>query len=74
METLLSKRQAAVALGVSEQFISKRCSTSWQGIRIPYTKMGSRLRFRPSDLENFAKFHENEAHAKAPKPTDEPAA
>lgn len=53
MEKLLTTKEAARYLGVSEAFLER---DRWAGARIPYVKVGSRaVRYRPQDLEAYLK-------------------
>lgn len=53
MEKLLTTKEAARFLGVSEAFLER---DRWAGARIPYVKVGSRaVRYRPQDLETYLK-------------------
>lgn len=48
---LLSTKQAAPILGVSEAFLER---DRWAGAKIPYIKIGSRaVRYRMSDLMSY---------------------
>jgi len=50
-QNLLTTRQAAAYLGVSEAFLER---DRWAGARIPFIRVGSRaVRYRPSDLETY---------------------
>lgn len=50
-DKLLTTKQAAPYLGVSEAFLER---DRWAGARIPYIKVGSRaVRYRISDLEAY---------------------
>lgn len=50
-ENLLTTKQAAPILGVSEAFLER---DRWAGARVPYIKVGSRaVRYRMSDLVNY---------------------
>ena len=50
-ENLLSTKEAAVYLGVSEAFLER---DRWAGARVQYIKIGSRaVRYRLQDLENY---------------------
>lgn len=47
---LLTTKDAARYLGVSEAFLERDC---WAGARIPFIKIGSRaVRYRQTDLDN----------------------
>lgn len=50
-ERLWTARQAADSLGVSERWI--RDHASRRSPKIPVVKLGSLLRFRPADIEEF---------------------
>jgi excisionase family DNA binding protein len=60
MEKLITTAQAADLLSVKPDFVIRRTRANWVGIKIPFTRVGNRLRFRPSDIENFSKFFEGE--------------
>lgn len=48
---LLTTKQAAPILGVSEAFLER---DRWAGARVPYIKVGSRaVRYRMSDLMTY---------------------
>jgi excisionase family DNA binding protein len=50
-DKLLTTKEAARFLGVSEAFLER---DRWAGARIPFIKVGSRaVRYRPQDLETF---------------------
>lgn len=50
-DNLLTTKQAAPILGVSEAFLER---DRWAGARVPYIKVGSRaVRYRMSDLVNY---------------------
>ena len=50
-DKLLTTKQAAPFLGVSEAFLER---DRWAGARIPFIKLGSRaVRYRVSDLEAY---------------------
>jgi predicted DNA-binding transcriptional regulator AlpA len=50
-ENLLSTKEAALYLGVSEAFLER---DRWAGARVQYIKIGSRaVRYRLQDLENY---------------------
>ncbi|MHB8699347.1 MAG: helix-turn-helix transcriptional regulator [Sulfuricaulis sp.] len=54
-DKLLTTKEAACYLGVSEAFLER---DRWAGARIPYIKVGSRaVRYRPLDLEVFLQSH-----------------
>lgn len=49
-DQLLTTKQAAQYLGMSEAFLER---DRWAGARIPFIKIGSRaVRYRVTDLEN----------------------
>lgn len=51
VEELLSNREAARYLSMSEAFLNR---DRWQGATIPFIRIGSRaIRYRKSDLDNF---------------------
>jgi excisionase family DNA binding protein len=60
MEKLLTTLEAANLLSVKPWFLIRRTKDSWQGVRLPFVRLGNRLRFRASDLESYAKLWENE--------------
>lgn len=50
-EDLITTKEAAKKLGVSEAFLER---DRWAGARIPFIKVGSRgVRYRPSDLHTY---------------------
>lgn len=50
-QNLLTTRQTAAYLGVSEAFLER---DRWAGARIPFIRVGSRaVRYRLSDLETY---------------------
>ncbi len=51
---------AAKFLDVDTSFVRKRCSSKWEGVRIPSYKIAGRLKFLRSDLVDWANFHKNE--------------
>jgi hypothetical protein len=65
MEKLLTAEQGADLYGLKPWFLIKRTKESWKGVRIPFVRLGNKLRFRASDLENYAKFWENEPSTQA---------
>ena len=49
--SLLSTKEAAQYLGVSEAFLER---DRWAGAKVPFIKIGGRaIRYRPEDLEAF---------------------
>jgi predicted DNA-binding transcriptional regulator AlpA len=56
MEQLLSPRNLADVLGISEQTIYNRHSTG--GDLPPTIKLGRLIRFRPTDVESWLKSHQ----------------
>jgi excisionase family DNA binding protein len=60
MEKLLTTAQAADLLSVKPDFVIRRTRASWMGIKIPFCRVGNRLRFKPSDIENYSNFFKDE--------------
>jgi excisionase family DNA binding protein len=60
-QALLTTRQAAERLGVSEYFLERdRCTTA----RIPFIRVGTRaVRYRPEDLDRFVASSERRSTA-----------
>lgn len=51
MQKLLTTKQAANILGVSQAFLER---DRWAGARVPFVRVGSRsIRYREVDLEAF---------------------
>ena len=60
MEKLLTTKEAARVLGVSEAFLER---DRWAGAKIPYVRVGERaVRYQPSALEAYI-------HSQVRKPT-----
>lgn len=51
LDKLLTTKQAAPILGVSEAFLER---DRWAGAKVPFIRVGSRaVRYRLSDLESY---------------------
>lgn len=52
-DKLLTTREAAPLLGVSEAFLER---DRWAGAKVPFVRIGSRaVRYRISDIESYIK-------------------
>jgi len=61
MEELLTTKQAARALGVSEAFLER---DRWAGARIRFVRIGQRaVRYRPEDLKAYIEARTEQANA-----------
>jgi len=59
MEKLLSADEVAERWGVKTNFVLKRTSPNWVGLKLPFVMLGTRSkRFRLAEVEQFERFHE----------------
>jgi hypothetical protein len=59
MEKLLSAQDVADRWNVKTNFVLKRTSPNWVGLKLPFVMLGTRSkRFRLAEVEQFERFHE----------------
>jgi hypothetical protein len=59
MDNLINLKEAAAFLNVSPSFIRQRISDRYNGLFIKSYRIAGRLKFRKSELSDWANFHEN---------------
>ena len=57
-EKLLTAEQVAIRWAVKKDFVLKRASEKWAGLKLPFIGMGRAKRFRLAQVEEFERFHE----------------
>ncbi len=61
MEKLLSAQDVADRWAVKKDFVLKRTSPKWVGLRLSFIRFGRAKRFRLSHIEDYEKFFEGSA-------------
>jgi len=56
--TLLTTDELADRWKVTREFVRKRTSEDWPGLKLPFIGLGRAKRFRLAQVEEFERFHE----------------